>query len=84
MYQHFYERCRYDEIRNVYVKQLAFAWMEDLATEGTRTSVEQKVCSFVEGNIEHAAETLVALWDIASSDEDIASPANASLVVSSF
>lgn len=70
---------QYDEIRNKYVEQLALIWVED-STENTRTSVEKKVCSFVEGDINHAVETLAALWEIASNDEDVTSPAYASLV----
>lgn len=58
--------------------------MGDLTSEDTRASVEQKVRSFVQGDLEHAAETLVGLWEIASNDEDITSPANSSFVVSSF
>ena len=81
---HTYGRCRYDEIRKIYVEQLAFIWVEDSTTENTRTRVEKRVCSFVEGDIDHAVETLAALWEIASNDEDVTSPANTPLVVSSF
>lgn len=48
--------------------------MEDSTTEATRTSVEKKVCSFVEGDLDHAMEILSTLWDIASKDEDIPTP----------
>ena len=51
-------------------------WMDDATTEATRTSVEVKVCSFVEGELDHAMEMLSALWEIASKDEDITAPAS--------
>ena len=51
-------------------------WLEDSTTEATRTSVEKKVCSFVEGDLDHATEMLSALWEVASKDEDIAAPAS--------
>ena len=50
--------------------------MEDLTTEATRTSVEKKVCRFVEGDLDHAMEMLSALWEIASNDGDTAAPAS--------
>ena len=59
--------------------------MEDSTTEATRVSVETKVCSFVEGELDHAMEMLSALWDIASKDGDIQTPANdAKSTVGSF
>jgi hypothetical protein len=58
-------------------------WMEDSTTEEIRTSAEKKVCSFVEGDLYHAMEMVSALWDIASKDEDIPSPAKVSQNVSS-
>ena len=60
-------------------------WMEDSTTEATRASVETKVCSFVEGELDHAMEILSALWEIASKDGDIQTPANdAESTVGSF
>jgi hypothetical protein len=52
--------------------------MEDSKTEVTRANVDQKIDSFVEGGLEHASETIVALLEIASKDDDIGSPVNTS------
>jgi hypothetical protein len=50
--------------------------MEDLTTEKTRVSVEEKIHSFLEGDLDHAMEMLSTLWEIASKDEDIKTPEN--------
>ncbi|KAF9650020.1 hypothetical protein BDM02DRAFT_3128017 [Thelephora ganbajun] len=64
----------YDEIRSLYIEQLGFVWMEDTTTETTRASVDKKIDSFVGGDLEHAAEMLSTLWEIANKDGDIAAP----------
>ena len=76
--------ARYDEIRGLYVDQLAFAWMEDSTTETTRASVDKKIDSFVEGDLEHATEILSALWEIAYNDRDIKASENTPSAVSPF
>ncbi|KAF9647695.1 hypothetical protein BDM02DRAFT_3116678 [Thelephora ganbajun] len=48
--------------------------MEDPTTETTRASVDKKIESFIEGDLEHAAEMLTALWEIANKDGDITAP----------
>ena len=78
------ERRRHDEIRNLYIQQLACVWMENSTTESTRASVEKKIDSFVEEGVEHATEMLSALWDIATEDGDIKVPTNTSSTVSLF
>ena len=72
------ERPRYDEIRSMYIGQLASVWMEDSTTEAIRVSVRKKVNSFVEGSLEHATEVLSALWEIANNDVDVNAPSNTS------
>ena len=78
------ERRRYDEIRSLYIDQLASAWMEDSTTEATCVSVDKNIDSFVEGDLEHATEMLCALWEIAYKDGDIVAPSSASSAVSPF
>ena len=56
--------------------------MEDSTTEKTRASVEERVCSFTEGDLDHAMETLSVLWEIASKDEEIEAPSSATVTVS--
>ena len=73
--------CRYDEVRNLYVEQLAHVWVQDL-TEDTRTSVEKKIDSFIEGDLEHATGTVSALWGVVKKDEEIMDPSSTSLTVS--
>ena len=51
--------------------------------EATRTRVEEKIDSFVEGDLEHAAETLSAFWEVANKDGDVKAPSNTTTVVSS-
>ncbi|KAF9785433.1 hypothetical protein BJ322DRAFT_830356 [Thelephora terrestris] len=68
---------QYDEIRSLYVEQLAYTWVED-STEATRTSIEKKVDSFVEGDLEHAAEMVSTLWKMVNKDGDIKAPSNTS------
>ena len=78
------EGCRYDDLRNLYIEQLASVWMEDSTTETTRASVDKKIDSFVEGDLEHATDLLSALWEIVNKDGDIKAPSNTSPAVSSF
>ena len=75
-------RCRYDEVRNLYIRQLAFVWMEDSTTEMIRASVEKKIDSFAEGDLEHGTEIILALLDIATKEDDIKPPGNAVSAVS--
>jgi len=67
---------RYQEIRSLYIQQLAFVWMEDSTTESTRISVNQMIDSFVEGDLDYATEMLSALWEIANKDGDVKAPSN--------
>jgi len=78
------ESSRYDEVRSLYINQLACAWMEDSTTESIRASVKEKVNSFAQGNLKHAGEALSALWEIVNKDEDIKASSNTSPAVSSF
>jgi len=52
--------------------------------EATCTSVDEKVESFAEGDLEYATEILSALWEIASKDDSIKAPASTSSAVSQF
>lgn len=69
---------RYDEIRHLYVEQLAFTWMMD-SMKVARASF-QKIKNYAKGDSEHAAEMLSELWEIASRDEDPTAPAGANPV----
>ena len=73
--------CRYDEVRSLYVKQLAYILVGDRDGE-TRRSVEKKIESFVEGDLEHAAETVLALWEVVKKDGDIKAPSSTVSAVS--
>ena len=75
------ENCRYDEIRNIYVQQLAYVWVED-STTATGTSIEEKIDAFVQGDLEHAAEMVSELWKIVNGDEDVKAPSNTAPAVS--
>ena len=75
------ERYRYAEIRSLYVEQLAHAWVGD-SPDAIRIKVEEKLDSFAEGDLEHAAEMLSALWKIANKDGEITAPSNFSPDVS--
>ena len=68
------ERRRYDEIRDLYIQQLAYIWIEDSTTETARAGVEKKIDSFVEEGLDHATEMLSALWEIVNKDGDIVAP----------
>ena len=61
-------------MRNLYIKQLASDWMEDSTTEMTRISVDKKIDSFGEGDLEYATEILSALWEIVNKDGEIVAP----------
>ena len=78
------ERHRHDEMRSLYVNQLASVWMNDSTTEATRTSFNKKIDNFVKGKLEHASEMLSALLETVSRDGDINPPSGASPAVSSF
>ena len=47
--------------------------VEDL-TEATRTRIEKKIESLADGDLEHAAETVSALWGVAKRDGDLKAP----------
>ena len=55
--------------------------MED-STEATRANIEKKIDSFVEGDLEHAAETVSGLWKIVNKDGEVKAPLNTSSAVS--
>ena len=78
------DRGRYDEIRSIYIDQLASVWMNNSTTETTRASFDKKVDSFAEGELEHATEMLSALWGIINKDGQIKTPSNTSPAVSPF
>ena len=78
------ERRRHEEIRSLYIDQLAHAWMEDSTTEATRISVDKKIDSFVEEGLDHATEMLSALWELVNKEGDIKAPENISSTVSPF
>jgi len=56
--------------------------MEDSTTEITRISVDKKIDTFGEGNLEYATEILSALWEIVNKDGDIVAPSSIPPVVS--
>ena len=57
---------RYEEIRDLYVQRLALVWTEDSTKEQIRAAVETKIKQFVKGELEHAAEMLSELWEVAN------------------
>ncbi|KAF9779143.1 hypothetical protein BJ322DRAFT_442637 [Thelephora terrestris] len=62
---------QYDEIRRLYVEQLAFTWMKDSTSGASRTSVDENIDSFVKGNLKHAAAAMAEFWEIANKDGEI-------------
>ena len=58
--------------------------MEDSTTEKTRASINKKIDNFTEEGLEHAAEMLSALWEVANKDGDVKAPVNTSSAVSLF
>ena len=60
----------------MYIDQLALVWMEDPTAETTGVGIEQKIDSFIEGDLKHATEMLSALWEIVNKDGDIKTPSN--------
>jgi len=75
---------RYDEIRSLYIDQLAFIWVDSPTAETTQTNIEKKIDSFVDGDLKHGTEILSALWEIANKDGDIKAPSNTPPAVSPF
>ena len=75
---------RYDEVRSLYIDQLASVWVLDSATETTRASVERKIDSYVEGDLEHATDVLSTLWEIVNRDGEIQAPSSTPSSVSPF
>ena len=71
-------RPRYDQIRNLYVSQLASVWIED-PTETIRASFNKKIDSFAEGRFEHVTEMLSTMWDILNKSGDITVPSTKSV-----
>ena len=58
--------------------------MEDSTTEATRISINKKIDSFAEGDLEHATDTLSVLWEMATKDGDITAPSSTLPAVSPF
>ena len=75
-------RFRYDEVRDMYIKQLAFTLIEDSTTGVTCARVKKKLEEFAGEEFEHATEVGFALLKIANEDGDVTSPADAPLAVS--
>ena len=73
--------CRYDEIRSLYVEQLAYIWTEAW-TEATCTNIKKKINSFIRGDLERAAETVSTLWKVINEDGDTKAPSSVSPAVS--
>ena len=82
-YRQLTRKCRYAEIRSLYVDQLAFLWVGD-KTEAIRTGVEKKINSFSEGDLGHATEMVSVLWRVANKDENVTAPSSALSAVSPF
>ena len=74
---------RYDEVRNLYIQQLAFAWLEDSTAGATRASVDKQIGIFAQGELAHGGEVVFELFKIANGDDDVPSPASISSAVSS-
>ena len=68
------EGRRYDEVRNLYIEQLAFRLVDYSTASTTRSMVKTKIASFVEGNLGHASEVLCALLEIGAGDGEITAP----------
>ncbi|KAF9779144.1 hypothetical protein BJ322DRAFT_1088746 [Thelephora terrestris] len=52
--------------------------MKDSMTGAIRTSVDEKIDSFVEGDLKHAAAAVAGFWEIANKDGKIKAPAGTS------
>ena len=74
--------CRHDEVRNLYVQQLAVAWLEDSTAGATRASVDKQIGIIAQGGLAHGREVVFELFKVANGDGDITSPANTSPSVS--
>ena len=72
------ERHRYDEIRNLCMGQLTFVLTEDATMEATRARIDEEIDSFYQGNLEHAAEVLSALWEIVNRGGNTTGPPSVS------
>jgi hypothetical protein len=64
------------------VEQLAFAWMEDSTTETVRAGVDANIDRFVQGDLEHGSEVILALLKIATGEEDVKAPEKDQFAVS--
>jgi len=58
--------------------------MEDSTTETTRASVDRRIDSYVDGDLEHATDVLSTLWEIVSRDGEIKAPSSTPSSVSPF
>ena len=67
-------RFRHDEIRDLYIKQLAFTWINDQRMGAICASVKKKIEDFAGEEFERATEIGFALLKIANEDGDVAYP----------
>ena len=68
------ESCRYDEVRNLYLEQLASNWRGDPPAGTTRASVKAKIDNLLKGDPELASEALCALLESACRVEATVAP----------
>ena len=78
-----YAGCRYDEVRNLYIQQIAFAWLEDSTAGATRASVDKQIGIIAQGGLAHGEEVIFELLKVANGDDDITPPTDTSHSVSS-
>ena len=66
-------RCRYEEIRNMCLKQLALNWKENSTAAATRASVNKQLDTFTKEAPEQAMEIVLALLQVADEDDRVRS-----------
>ena len=63
--------CRYDEIRSMQVIYLLSVWLSE-SEEGSgalHKKLDEKIDSYAAGELEHASETISAIWDMSRKNE---------------
>jgi hypothetical protein len=63
--------CRYDEIRSIQVNHLVSIWLSGGEEESKELhqKLDEKIDSYAAGELEHAAEAISSIWDLARNNE---------------
>ena len=68
------QACRYEEIRSMQINRLLSVWLSGSEKSGEiHKKLGEKIDSYAAGELEHAAEAISSIWDLAQTNEALPS-----------